>query len=52
MTSPPMIVRAGEMISLLLFLVQGGKQENQVIEVKQAPLKPLRKLQTWLKVVV
>jgi hypothetical protein len=51
MTPPPMIVQAGEMISLSLHLIQEGKQENQLIEVKQVPLKPMRKLPTRLKVV-
>jgi hypothetical protein len=39
-----MTVQAEDMISLLLCLVQEGKQENQLIEVKQVPLKPMRKL--------
>jgi hypothetical protein len=34
---------------LLYLLDQGGKQENQLIEVKQTPPKQMRKLQTWLQ---
>jgi hypothetical protein len=52
MTPPPMTVQAEEMISLSLRLIQEGKQENQLIEVKQVPLKPMRKLPTGLKVVL
>jgi hypothetical protein len=49
MTPPPTTVQAEEMISLYLCLIQEGKQENQLIEVKQVPLKPMRKLPTGLK---
>jgi hypothetical protein len=49
MTPPPMTVLAGEMVSLLFLLVQGGKQENQLIKVKEVPHKPMRRLQTRLK---
>jgi hypothetical protein len=48
MTPLMMAVRAEEMISLLYLLDQGGKQENQLIEVKQDPPKLMRKLQAWL----
>jgi hypothetical protein len=51
MTPPPMTVQVEEMISLSLCLVQEGKQENQLVEMKQVPLKLMRKLPTWLKVV-
>jgi hypothetical protein len=48
--NPPMTtVQAEEMISLSLRLVQEGKQENQLVEVKQVPLKPMRKLPIGLK---
>jgi hypothetical protein len=47
-----MTVQAEEMISLSLRLIQEGKQENQLIEVKQVPLKPMRKLPTGLKVML
>jgi hypothetical protein len=49
MTPPPMTVQAKEMISLPLHPVQEGKQENQLIEVKHVPLKPMRKLPIGLK---
>jgi hypothetical protein len=52
MTPPPTTVQVEEMISLSLRLVQEGKQENQLIEVKQIPLKPMRKLPTRLKVML
>jgi hypothetical protein len=39
------------MISLSLRLVQEGKQENQLIEVKQVPREMMRKLPTGLKAV-
>jgi hypothetical protein len=52
MTPPPMIVHAEEMISLSVHLIQEGKQENQLIEVKHVPLKPMRKLPTGLKAVL
>jgi hypothetical protein len=48
-TPPPMTVQAKEMISLSLRLVQEWKQENQLIKVKQVPLKPMRKLPIGLK---
>jgi hypothetical protein len=51
MTPPPMTVQAEEIIILSLCLVQEGKQESQLIEVKQVPLKPMRKLPIGLKVV-
>jgi hypothetical protein len=37
MTPPPTIVQDEEMISLSLRLIQEGKQENQLIKVKQVP---------------
>jgi hypothetical protein len=52
MTPPLTTVRAEEMISLLYLLVQGGKQENLPIEVKQAPPKPMRKSHGLLRVVL
>jgi hypothetical protein len=52
MTPPPMTVRAEEMLSLLYLLVQGGKQGNQPIKVKQAPPKPMRKPHESLRVVL
>jgi hypothetical protein len=51
MTPPLMIVQAKEMISLSLCLIQEAKQENQLIEVKQVPLKLMRKLSIGLKAV-
>jgi hypothetical protein len=50
MTPPPTTVKAKEMISLSLRLIQEGKQENQLVKVKQVPLKPMRKLPTELTV--
>jgi hypothetical protein len=50
MTPPPTTVKAKEMISLSLRLIQEGKQENQLVKVKQVPLKPMRKLPTGLTV--
>jgi hypothetical protein len=44
-----MIVQAEEMISLSLRLVQEGKKENPLIEVKQVPLKLMRKVPIGLK---
>jgi hypothetical protein len=46
---PPMTVQAEEMISLSLRLIQEGKKENPLIEVKQVPLKPMRKVPIGLK---
>jgi hypothetical protein len=51
MAPPPTTVQVEEMISLSLRLVQEGKQENQLVEMKQVPLKLMRKLPTGLKVV-
>jgi hypothetical protein len=49
MTPPPTAVQAEEMTSLSFHLVQEGKQENQLVEMKQVPLKLMRKLPTGLK---
>jgi hypothetical protein len=40
------------MISLLYLLDQGGKQENQLIEVKQAPPKLMRKQHGSMRVML
>jgi hypothetical protein len=54
LVTPPlmMIVRAEEMISLLYLLVQGVKQGNQPVELKQAPPKPIRKPHGSLRVML
>jgi hypothetical protein len=52
MTPPTMTVLAWEMTNLSFLLVQGRQQEKQLVEVKEAPPKLMRKLHGSLRVVI